>query len=243
MRIVALAGDHAVAHRYDWHRHFRAQLVYASEGVMTVGTATGTWVVPRQQAVWMPAGVEHEVSAAGPLAMRSLYIHPDHVAAFPGACQVVSVPPLLRELILRLVALPEAAPETGAKARLVDVIFDELAALEAEPLHLPLPQDARLRALTDALAHDPADSRPLADWARQVGASERTLARHFQQETSMTFGAWRQRLRLLAAVSRLAEGQPVTTVAYDLGYDSPSAFIAMFKRNLGQTPGRYLGGA
>jgi AraC-like DNA-binding protein len=46
---------------------------------------------------------------------------------------------------------------------------------------------------------------------------------------------------LVTAVARLAEGQAVTTVAYDLGYESPSAFIAMFRRNLGHTPGRYLG--
>jgi AraC-like DNA-binding protein len=60
------------------------------------------------------------------------------------------------------------------------------------------------------------------------------------KETGMTFGAWRERLRLTAAVARLGEGEPVTAVAYDLGYQSPSAFIAMFRRSLGDTPGRYL---
>jgi AraC-like DNA-binding protein len=120
------------------------------------------------------------------------------------------------------------------------VIPDELAGLEPEPLHLPLPADSRLRSVTDTLIADPADGRDLKAWATTAGASERTLARLFVKETGMTFGTWRQRRRLLAAIGRLAEGQSVTSVALDLGYDSPSAFITMFRRTLGATPGRYL---
>ena len=241
--IVALARDHPGPHHYPPHSHFRAQLVYASAGVMTVSTAGGTWVVPPQQAVWMPAGMAHEVRCDGPLAMRSLYVHPDLARGLPQTCQVVSVPPLLRELIQRAVTYEGAYAPDSPEGRLLALIPDELQALKAEPLHLPLPSDPRLHSVTSALIANPADGRPLIDWAQQVGASERTLARGFLKETTMTFGAWRQRLRLLAAVARLAEGQAVTTVAYDLGYESPSAFIAMFRRNLGQTPGRYLGGA
>ena len=241
--IVALARDHAGPHRFPPHRHRRAQLVYAVEGVMTVETTGGTWVVAPQHAVWVPAGVEHEVRAAGPLAMRTLYVDPAAARGMPETCCVVGVPALLRELILRAVAgSPGVAPDRAA-ARLLAVIPDELLRLEPEPLHLPLPGDRRLKAVTERLAASPADGRPLAAWARAAGASERTLARLFLAETGLTFGAWRQRLRLLAAVARLAEGQAVTTVAYDLGYDSPSAFIAMFRRAFGTTPGRYLRGA
>lgn len=238
--IVALAVDHPGPHRFPPHRHYRAQLVYASSGVMTVVTATGTWVVPPQQAVWVPAGIEHEVRSAGPLALRSLYVHPRATEGLPQACCVVGVPPLLRELILRAVSFGEAVAPDGREARVLALIPDELRALEPEPLHLPLPRDRRLRAMTERLAADPADGRPLAAWARVAGASERTLARLFLSETGLTFGAWRQRLRLLAAIARLAEGQAVTAMAYDLGYDSPSAFIAMFRRSLGATPGHYL---
>ncbi len=125
------------------------------------------------------------------------------------------------------------------------VIPDQLRALKAEPLHLPMPSDRRLRKITDGLTGNPADGRTLGDWARSAGASERTLARHFRRETGMTFGSWRQRLRLLTAIASLAEGRPVTAVAYDLGYESPSAFVAMFRRELGTPPGRYMraGGA
>jgi len=226
--------------RTGWHQHRRAQLLFSIEGVMTVSTKTGTWVVPPQQAVWVPPGTEHDVSADQRIAMRSLYVDPSVLDRLPKTCCVLTVPPLLRELILRAVRLPAAYPHDGPEARLMAVIPDELAGLTPEPLHLPLPADPRLRAVTDALIADPGDGRDLRQWARTAGASERTLARLFVKETGMTFGTWRQRRRLLAAIGRLAEGQPVTSVAFDLGYDSPSAFITMFRRTLGATPGRYL---
>jgi AraC-like DNA-binding protein len=227
---------------YDtgWHHHTRCQLLFAIRGVMTVRTHDGTWTVPPQQAVWVPAGVEHAVHAVQEVAMRSLYLDPDAARGLPETCCVLPVPPLLRELILRVVALGRSYPPDGPEARMVAVIPDELRRLKPEPLHLPLPRDARLSIVTAALIADPGDRRDLGDWAAQAGASERTLARLFNRETGMTFGAWRQRRRLLAAVERLAGGDPVTTVALDLGYDSPSAFITMFKKSLGDTPGRYL---
>lgn len=240
--IVASASDRAGPHRFPPHHHDRAQLVYASAGVMTTATATGTWVVPPQQAVWVPAGIVHEVRSAGSMAMRTLYVRPEAAMDLPRTCCVVEVSPLLRELILRAVAFATDRPPTPEEARMLTVIADELHSLVPSPLHLPLPRDRRLKSVTDALAQIPADRRPLADWARIAGASERTLARLFVRETGLTFGAWRQRLRLLGAVARLAEGEAVTTIAYDLGYDSPSAFIAMFRKSLGATPGRYLKG-
>src|SRR3546814_638212 len=118
--------------------------------------------------------------------------------------------------------------------------MDDRSGGKPGPRCLPLRRDVRMRRIAEALLADPADTRALGDWAKAAAASERTLARLFVRETGMTFGAWRERLRLTAAVARLAEGQPVTSVAFDLGYQSPSAFIAMFRRCLGDTPGRYL---
>ena len=237
--VLGFARDEEL-YRTEWHRHRRAQLLFAIEGVMTVSTKNGTWVVPPQQAVWVPAGTAHSVSANQHLAMRSLYIDPSVLARLPKTCCVLTVPPLLRELIVRATSLPADYPPDGPEARLMAVIPDELAGLEPEPLHLPLPTDPRLSTVADALIADPGDGRDLKEWGKIAGASERTLARLFVKETGMTFGTWRQRRRLLAAIGRLADGQPVTSVAFDLGYDSPSAFITMFRRTLGATPGRYL---
>lgn len=238
--IAPLARDYAGPSRRDWHRHRRGQLLYASAGVMTVETAMGIWVVAPEQAVWIPPGVDHQVSHAQAIAMRTLYIDPEVAESLPRDCCVVAVPALLRELILRSVEVGLDYTPEGPGARIMAVILDELCALRPEPLHLPQPRDPRLLKVTQAMIDDPAEGRPLADWARDAGASERTLARLFVKQTGLTFGEWRERLRLVTAVARLAEGAAVTAVALDLGYQSPSAFIAMFRRSLGETPGRYL---
>ncbi|NIA71632.1 AraC family transcriptional regulator [Pelagibius litoralis] len=238
--IAPMARDYIGPSRRDWHHHRRGQLLYAVSGVMTVSTAAGTWVVAPEQAVWVPPGVEHQVSHAQTIAMRTLYIDPAVAESLPGDCCVVAVPALLRALILRAIEVGLDYEAEGPGARIMAVILDELRALTPEPLHLPQPRDSRLLKVTRALIDDPADGRPLADWARGAGASERTLARLFVKETGLTFGEWRERLRLVTAVARLAEGEAVTAVALDLGYQSPSAFIAMFRRSLGDTPGRYL---
>lgn len=241
--VVTVSTDSPGELRFPMHHHYRAQLAFACDGVMSVTSAAGAWVVPPQQAVWLPAGVEHEVYSAGPLSMRSLYVHPDATGGLPEECCVMTVEPFLRELIVKVADLAERREMQDNYARLVSVVLDELRGLKAAPLHLPLPRDARLKAITDTLLAHPGDNRDLAAWGQRAGASGRTLARLFRRETGMTFAGWRRRLRLLAAVSRLGAGEPVTRVAYDLGYHSPSAFVAMFRRSLGMPPGRYLKGA
>lgn len=238
--IVGYAIDYVAGHSTGRHAHDRAQLVHGEKGVMTVRTADGAWVVPPGYAVWVPPGVLHEVRAAGAVAMRTLYLRADSGVAVGSRCRVVRVPVLVRELIGRVVRLPEEYPDEGPEARLVAVLADELGCLLPAPLDLPLPRDRRAAAVAEALIAEPADGRDLDAWGRLVGASDRTLARLFRKETGLTFGRWRQRRRLLAALERLAGGEPVTSVALDLGYDSPSAFIAMFRRALGASPTRYL---
>lgn len=238
--IVGYAVDYVPGHSTGRHHHDRDQLVHGERGVMTVRTDDGAWIVPPGYAVWVPAGVVHEVRAASAVAMRTLYLRRDAGVPVGPRCRVVAVPALVRELIGRVVTLPREYPESGAEARLVAVLADELAGLPSAPLDLPLPRDRRALAVAEALISDPSDGRELAEWGRESGASARTLARLFQTETGMSFGRWRQRRRLLAALERLAAGEPVTGVALDLGYASPSAFIAMFRRTLGAPPTRYL---
>lgn len=238
--VAALANTYPDGHVIQRHRHRRAQLVYAARGVMTVKAEAGAWVVPPQRAVWMPPGMAHEVHCAGELAMRSLFIEPAAAEGLARSCRVVNVTPLLRELILRAVDLPGLYAEDGPEGRLIALILDEVRNLETAPLHLPLPRDPRLAGIARALLANPADRRGLEDWADELGLSARTLARRFQRELGMGFSAWRQQARLLQAVARLAEGGSVSGLAYDLGYESPSAFIAMFRRAFGVTPGRYF---
>lgn len=239
--VVGHAEAFADRHRIPAHRHPVGQLIFASSGVMTVTTGAGAWVVPPLRAVWVPPYVAHAIRMTGRVEMRTIYVGRAAAARLPRACTVVHVSPLLRELVLRAMTYRHPHPRAGAEARLATVLLDEIEGAPVAPLHLPLPSDARLRRVTDALAVDPADARPLGGWSRIAGASPRTLARLFQAETGMGFRAWRQQLRLLRALERLAAGEAVGTLALDLGYEGPSAFIAMFRRALGSTPARYFG--
>lgn len=222
------------------HRHAWGQLIYARAGVMTVTVASpaqpGSWVVPPQRALWVPAETDHRIRCGTTLAMRTLYVAPS-IRALPHACCAVNVAPLLRALILASVE----APGPARRRRLMTaLILDEIRAATVAPLHLPEPADARLLRITDALKDRPGDARTLEAWAREAGASTRTLSRLFVAQTGMTFRQWQRQARLLAALVRLAEGAPVTSVAFELGYDSPSAFISAFRQALGKTPRRYF---
>ena len=238
--VVAMARNYPSGHVIAAHTHRRAQLAYASEGVMRLSTAAGSFIVPPARAVWVPAGTEHWIAARGPLAMRTLYIEADAAPDLPGACRVVAVTPLLRELIQAAMGLTQAYPPGGPEARLMAVILDQIRTLPAAPLYLPMPSERRIKPMAEALRDDPADGRRLCEWAKAVGASERTLARLFVDQTGLSAGAWRQQARLLKALELLAGGRAVTAVALDVGYDSPSAFIAMFRRTLGVSPKRYF---
>jgi AraC-like DNA-binding protein len=238
--VVAYARDFADGHRIPRDRHPRGQLVYGITGVITVTTPHGTWVVPPQRAVWVPPDVDHESRMYGVVAMRTLYVEPRAARAMPERCCVVTVSPLLRELILEATRVPQAYDERGRDGRVMRLVLDELAASPTMPLHLPQPRDRRLARICAALLADPGDGASLDAWAERVGASARTLARAFARETGMGFATWRQQARLAAALQRLAAGAPVTAVALDLGYASPSAFTAMFRRALGTRPSDYF---
>lgn len=237
--ITGVATDYAPGSTTGLHHHSWDQFVYAAGGVMTVTCPHGVWVVPPQRAVWMPAGTEHELHMRDRVALRTLYLAPGLGPALPGPI-VLTVSPLLREVVLRAMGLPDDYDPVGPAGRLVQVLLDELQVTAIAPLNLPLPTDPRAAQIAARLRAKPADTRTLGAWAREVGASERTLARHFAAETGLAFGAWRQQARLLQALVWLAQGRAVTRVALDLGYAGASAFVAAFRRAFGTTPGRYF---
>ena len=237
--VAAMPKDFALGFEVLPHSHERAQLIYATAGTMRVSTDDGMWVVPPQRALWMPAGVRHSILMLSDLTMRTLYLREDAAPFMPEACRVLPVSPLLRELIVRATELPLQYDESGPAGHVVALMLFELRGLQSLPLQLPMPSHARLRALCQALLDAPGDQRTLGDWAVTINASARTLARRFQGETGLSFGAWRQQARVLEAMGRLGSGAPVTQVALDLGYDSVSAFSAMFRRAAGASPSEY----
>jgi AraC-like DNA-binding protein/quercetin dioxygenase-like cupin family protein len=240
-RHVAVATTaYGPGERTDWHSHPRAHLLYGVSGVMTVNTEEGRWLVPPKCAVWVPERVEHRVETKNGVRLRSVFVATDGAANMPAKCSVVAIPPLLHELIFAAVALPKLYDSDGPDGRLMSFILDRMQHLTPTSLYLPIPAAPRLRRIVDVLTEDPGDKRGLEDWARTACISSRSLARYFAKETGFTFGAWRQQARLLKALEWLGEKRSVTTIAYDLGYESPASFIAMFRRSMGVSPARYF---
>jgi len=222
------------------HFHDRDQLVYASRGVMTVRTAEAAWVVPTHRAVWIPAAVPHSITMSGTVTMRTLYFRRRLAGALPRGCSVVNVSPLLRELVLHACAFSSLKKTVARQRHLIDVILDQLDAIQMVPLQLPNPSDPRALRVAQALVANPGDRRPLRHICKAAGASKRTVERLFQEGVGMTFGRWRQQLRFMQALRLLAEGAKVTHAALESGYATPSAFISMFRKALGTTPGSYF---
>jgi AraC-like DNA-binding protein len=222
------------------HRHSQAQLIYAISGVVAVTTSQGTWVVPPSRAVWVPPDIEHETRSHASVQFRALLIDPAGLHALPDVCAVVAVTPLLRELILRLALLAEMSrgPEFGRAVTRLLIL--ELAFVPTEPLGLPQPKHRLLAQLCDRIRHEPARSVSLEEAAAALHMSRSSFMRLFQSETNMSFTRWQQQARLLHALALLAEGRSILNVALDCGYDSPSAFSAMFRRSLGRSPSEYF---
>jgi AraC-like DNA-binding protein len=220
----------------DAHRHDDHQIVYAARGVLAVTTEAGTWVAPATRAIWVPAGTVHAHQAHGELELHLVGLPNDLNPLRLDRPAVLRVGPLLRELILAYTQQQEDRPQ---RSRLRAVLLDQLRASPEQPHHLPEPRDPRLRALARILRADPADRRGLAELGREVGASSRTLGRLFRSELGMTFPQWRTQLRLHHALLLLADDVPVTVVAHACGWSSTSAFIEVFRRAFGHTPGTH----
>lgn len=233
--IEGLAEDFAAGALIEAHVHPAHQVVHAASGVMRVRTADATWIVPPAHGLWMPAGVEHEIHCVSAVRMRTVYLAGEH-RSFPRGVQVTGVSSLMRELLVRIA---EGAAATQVP-HLTALLIDEIAARDIEPLKLPRPKDRKIARLAMALRDRPADRTTLESWAARLGLSRRTLIRRVQDETGMTFRQLRRQARILAALERLCLGHPVTTVAFDVGFDSLSAFIQAFRGITGRTPGQYL---
>jgi AraC-like DNA-binding protein len=238
--ITTLTRDYPAGCVIPLHYHDRDQLVYASRGVMTIRTRDATWVVPPCRAVWIPAGISHTISMSGVVAMRTLYLKPRLATSLPQNCCVINISAFLKELILHVCTFQTLKKTIEWQEHLIMVVLHQLQAVQMVPLHLPHLSDSRLVRIAQIFTNNPGDQRTLAEICKSSGASKRSIERLFQQEIGMTFGKWRQQLRLMEAMRLLAEGEKVTYAALESGYSTPSAFISMFRKALGITPTSYF---
>lgn len=233
--MVAERWEHA-----ERHQHRKAQLLYTVRGIIHCETDAGVWIVPPQCAVWIPSDMPHSARGLGDIECYCLFVTPEAARALPTSCCTLSVSPLMRELLVRAERLEPAYDLEGAAGRLVGVLLDELAQAPVENLHLPMPADERLKKLADMMLANPTDPASLTQWASRIALSERSLSRLLLQEVGMSFGRWRRQLHIILALQRLTAGDAVQTVALDLGYESASGFVTMFRKALGKPPARYL---
>jgi AraC-like DNA-binding protein/quercetin dioxygenase-like cupin family protein len=239
--LAAFSRDYAPGEATGWHHHVRAQLLYATSGVMRVETPGALFVVPPGRALWVPPLCPHEVRTEGEVRMRALFFREDAMPVGGTSAAVLGVAPLLRELILAACAEPLEWDEAGRGGRLAGLILDEVRRAPRLPLGVPAVSDPRLRRLAVALERDPASRLTLEDWAAECGACARTLARLFRAETGMGFARWRQSLRLAEAAALLARGVTPARAAATVGYGSAPAFGAAFRAAFGVTPGSARG--
>lgn len=239
MPVSGVAVDFPSGHVIAPHTHARAQLVYAVEGVLVVETAAGHWVVPSNRGVWLGAGVAHSVRMRGHARMRSVFVDADAAPGLPTRDGIVEVSPLLRELILAAAEAGQVREVDSRDGRVMRLLLDELRVSPILPLHLPWPDDPRIRRVCAETVRQPADETTAAAWAQRLAMSPKTFHRQFLRGTGITFGRWRQQARLLGSLEALAEGLPVLRVAIEHGYDSQSAFAAVFKRQFGVSPSAF----
>jgi AraC-like DNA-binding protein/mannose-6-phosphate isomerase-like protein (cupin superfamily) len=237
--VIAIGHDYPDSFELAEHRHRRSQFLYAATGVMAVSTPTGAWVAPPERAVWIPGGTPHSVRMVGAVQTRSVLVEPEECLRRGAECQVVGVSPLLRQLLSAATHMPPEYDVAGRDGLVVRLLMAEIDDAPSIPLAVPFPSDPVLAGRCQAFLERPNAAATIDEWADAMGINRRTFTRLFRRETGMSFSEWRQQACLSAALPKLAAGEPVTSIAYDLGYDGPGNFSTMFKRMLGVPPSRY----
>lgn len=237
--VVGLSNDFPSSFEVAPHQHRRGQLLYAARGVAAVSTSEGTWVAPPERAVWIPAGTQHAVRMVGAVQTRSVLIEPVACPSLNGGCRIIAVSTLLRQLLITAAELPLEYDESGRDGLVMQLLVAEIISAPVIPLAVPFPTHAALARRCQAFLERPHANDMIDRWADAMAMNRRSFTRLFRRETGMSFAEWRQQACLSVALPRLAGGEAVTTIALDLGYDSPASFSTMFKRVLGVSPSRY----
>jgi AraC-like DNA-binding protein len=238
--VLPLSAEFKAMTQIISHSHPWSQLSYSCVGVMHIETDAGIFVIPPEQALWLPPGMAHQHFCKNKVSYRSLYIDPALSELLGKQVRPLSVDPLLKSLILEISNWPEDYEETTQTRRFILVLLDRLALAKSNELFMPTIQDKRLLPIIETLNQEPANKLTIEQWARKVGASSRTLNRLFNQNYGMGFSRWKQKLRILKSLELLNSNSQLAAIAFELGYESTSAFITAFKKHLGCSPKKYL---
>ncbi len=225
---------------YDWHTHDVGQLVTAASGSMYVGTPNRVLLLSPAMALWIPPGVEHWMRYGSNTEMRYVDVRPDEAEKVGVDCRVMAMTPLLSALVSGTMPDKGSGRAMEHNDALHDLLRHELVAAPEVPLSLTMPRDLRIRRLAEAALDDPGTVESVDAWLADAPASRKTIERLFASETGMPPSRWLRHARVLHAISRLAAGEKISSVAFDMGYASSSAFTYMFRRTLGRTPSDFV---
>jgi AraC-like DNA-binding protein/mannose-6-phosphate isomerase-like protein (cupin superfamily) len=238
--VIAVGNEFPSGHTHPMRAHRRSQLLHAIAGTMVVSTGQGSWVVPPQQGLWVPGGVEHGFHMVGRVVTRSVYIEPKFAEGMPTACRVLEISSLLRQLLVEVVDIPVEYDEGGRDEAIMNLLLFELRAARSHVLAVPFPSHAALARECRSFLENPSTHATIDEWASVLAMSRRAFTRLFRAETGLSLAEWQRQAAVLQAVHQIAGGESITSVALDLGYASPAAFTSMFKRVLGMPPSRYV---
>jgi len=224
----------------EMHSHPRGQLIYSAVGGMKVILADKIWLVASGQAVWVPPMFEHQVFFINSNHIRNLFIDPSVTVGLPENCFTIQVSSFLRELILKACQIGSDYLLESPEGRIMQVLVDELKSIKPTKTFLPFSDHPSIKPIMNALIENPGDKRSLEELAELGFTTPRTVSRIFLKEVGVPFGIWRKQVRLMEAVLRLEKGCSVSQIAFELGYNSPSAFIEVFRKWYGTAPGKLL---
>ena len=237
--VTGWSGELEKGARWATQDRLRAQVLFCFGGVMRLEAGGDRWFIPDRFGIWIPAGMALDVEAGARIEFQSFLLHPRCAErlGLPDRPTVLRATPLMRGIGRRL--MPDEGLSAPERRRLGWVALDEIARLERSDLHLPGSGDPRLSQVMSRLMAQPRDGVSLAQLAEGVGTSERTLSRLFVRETGLSWRDWRDRMRFVLALEGLEMGRSSTELATLLGYSSPSAFVAAFRRKSGMTPSEW----
>lgn len=239
--VTGVAIHYPQGHVVPMHHHRRGHLIYADSGLVQVEAPTGQWLVPPTSAVWLRPGVPHRLIIPVASQANGIFVREDMYMKLPTADCVVRVSGLARELISRLTDADSHDSTPRYTQLLGELLIEELRTTPHLPFHLPWPQDMQIQTVCQTLMRDPGDIATADDWAGKLAISGKTFHRRFLKSTGMTFGKWRQQLRLMSSLTLLVQGAPITQVALSSGYDSHSAYTTAFRKQFGQSPSAFMG--
>jgi AraC-like DNA-binding protein len=228
--VVVLEKRFPAGTRTGMHGHERGQLLLVAKGFTVAKTTAGSWFVPPGYALWIPPDLVHDIAMHSDVVVGTAYVARTQAASLSSQCRVISVTALLEAALAALGKDQPSGPPSPRSNHLAWLIVDEISRAEATAFAVTLPRDLRLVRIAEALIAEPGSERTIDQWCELAGLSRRTLTRTFRQETGLSFGEWRARLRLAEAMTRVAEGETLARAAAKVGYRNVAAFRTMAAR-------------